>query len=118
MHLAGRLALVTGAGSGIGRAICLALARDGARVAALDLSIRKAEETHSLIAEAGGYGCALECDVTNESQVANVMKQIGGSHGVVDILVNCAGIGDRRPPLDVQIANWRHVIEVNLTGAF
>ena len=116
--LAGRTALVTGAGSGIGRAIACAFARNGAKVAALDRDSDGATQTVATIANEGGVARAVVCDITDESAVAHALDSVEEMFGPVTLLVNNAGIGERRPFLELSVQDWRRVIDVNLTGAF
>ena len=88
MNLNGRVAVVTGGGAGIGRAIALRLAADGARVAVLDIRQEPAEQTLEL---AGGDGVALVCDVSDSSAVDATFARIEAELGPVDVLVNNAG---------------------------
>ncbi|NWG54918.1 MAG: SDR family oxidoreductase [Hydrogenophilaceae bacterium] len=115
MKLAGRAALITGAGSGIGRAIAHAFAEEGARVAVVDRDEGGARETAALI---GAAASAFVCDITDEAAVSAAFDAAERAFGAVDILVNCAGVGDRRPPWEISVADWRRVIDINLTGAF
>jgi 3-oxoacyl-[acyl-carrier protein] reductase len=110
----GRLAVVTGGSRGIGRAICLALARDGAEIAVVDLDLAGAEETAALILRAGGKARAICADVSDEARVEALFKEIG----YVDILVNNAGICPTTPVLDIRASEWDRVLAVNLRGAF
>src|SRR5262245_21250855 len=88
-RLAGRTAIVTGGGSGIGQAICLLLARHGARVAILDLD---GDNTARQITAAGGSALSLRCDVSDQRAVANSFATVGERYGPLDVLVNSAGV--------------------------
>jgi NAD(P)-dependent dehydrogenase (short-subunit alcohol dehydrogenase family) len=118
-----KTALVTGAGSGIGRATALAFAREGARVIVADIDDASGHKTVDLIAATGGTGVFQRLDVTDPSQhleaVASARRQFGALH----IAVNNAGIsvgrsGSYRPLADVDIGDWDDVIGVNLGGVF
>src|SRR5476649_2473336 len=87
--LAGKTAIVTGGGSGIGRAIAERFAAAGARVAILDLS---AADTVRCIGDAGGTAIHLDCDVTSQAAVSDAFGQVIANHGAPDILVNSAGV--------------------------
>ena len=116
--LAGRVCVVTGAGSGMGRAISLALAKEGAKVAVLDLNTAGVAETAALIRGGGAQVVALTCDTADPSSVAQAAEQTAATLGPCNVLVNNAGI--LRPgPLDaLTLAEWNKVLSVNLTGYF
>ena len=120
ISLAGRRALVTGANSGIGQAIALALADAGADVVVNYLTHPEAAD--AVVAQITGKGrraLALLADVSNEADVDAMFAQMDAQWGGIDILVNCAGIdGVRAPAHEARMADWRRVIEVNLFGAF
>lgn len=123
MTHSGRVAVVTGGGSGIGRAIAEALATAGASVAVLDANGNAAEDTAGAIAATGGRAMAVACDVARPEAVAAAAHEIAAALGPVDILVNNAGISpkhDGRPAsiLEMDPAEWQRVLDVNLTGAF
>lgn len=121
-ELEGRSALVTGASSGIGRAIAVALAAAGARVAVNHRgggdSERRGAETVAQIEQAGGTACAIAADVSREDEVAQLFDTAQARHGPLDILVNNAGIEQPAPIQDMTLAQWQRVIDVNLTGQF
>lgn len=117
MRLAGKVALVTGAGQGMGRAIARLFAQEGAAVAALDLNLAAAEETVSGIPAAAGCS-AHAVDVTNSASVRAVFDALIARHGHVDIVVANAGTGEINTLAGTTDANWARVIGVNLTGAF
>ena len=118
VDLAGRTALVTGAGAGCGQAIALALAAKGASVAVSDLNIERADKTADAIRAAGGAARALHTDISNRFQAANTIEQTRDAFGAIDILVNAGAIFHAEPLLQVDEWNWRRQIEVNITGAF
>jgi NAD(P)-dependent dehydrogenase (short-subunit alcohol dehydrogenase family) len=117
-QLTGKTALVTGGGSGLGRAICCGLSEAGARVVAADISLPNAEQTVSLVKEAGGEAQAEELDVTKKSKVEGVVERTIRKWGAVDILVNCAGRAIRGTALDYSERDWDTIIDVNLKGTF
>ncbi|HEX8847863.1 MAG TPA: SDR family oxidoreductase [Pyrinomonadaceae bacterium] len=118
-RLEGRRALVTGANSGIGRAIALRLALEGAAVAVNYLS--RPEDADAVVKEiegAGTKGIAVQADVTNEQQVDAMFARAAEEFGGLDILVNNAGMETKYPFLEMPLDAWKKVIEVDLTGAF
>jgi NAD(P)-dependent dehydrogenase (short-subunit alcohol dehydrogenase family) len=114
--LEGRVAVVTGAGRGIGRAISLALAGAGARIALVDLTAADVAETSKLAAEAGAQCEAFGCDVREESQVQALAAQVSKRLGATHILVNNAGTAIRKRVHEFTLEEWRTVMETNLTG--
>ncbi|MBO0746115.1 MAG: SDR family NAD(P)-dependent oxidoreductase, partial [Candidatus Dormibacteraeota bacterium] len=117
----GRVAVVTGAAHGIGRAIAVELARRGATVFASDVLEQDLGEVAAACAAAGGSCHAVGADVTDEGRVAALAAVAGQVHGAVDILVNVAGgvLGQVGRPLEeVSPAAWQEIVDVNLTGAF
>jgi len=116
-HL-GKVAVVTGAGDGIGRAIALALAREGADVAVNDVESERAERVSAEISAIGRRSLAVTADVGQGSAVDEMFDRVISSFGTLDILVNNAGIGQRLVAEDITEADWRRVVDVNLTGVF
>lgn len=114
---ASRVALVTGGGRGIGREICLGLARDGRRVAVADLRAEEAATTVSLIEDLGGQALAVAMDVANGDSVTDGLLQVADEMGPIEILVNCAGWDELKPFLDTDEDFWDRIIEVNYKGA-
>ncbi len=117
-ELAGRIAIVTGAGSGLGRSIALGLARAGALVALADVDVAAAEATAGAIVEQGGAARAVRCDVTDEAAVAQAYQEVLAHWGGLDVLVNAAGIAPPYALVDLPVAKWRLALEINLTGYF
>lgn len=116
--LTDKRAVVTGGGSGIGRALCLALAEAGMDVVAADLDLAGAEETAALVAERGRRGLALECDVTEEASVAALADASWDALGSVDLIWNNAGVVTTRPFLETTLDDLRWVLDVNTVGVF
>lgn len=123
--LAGKVALVTGASSGIGRGAARAFAREGAKVVvAADKNIQGGEETAELIRAAGGEACFVKCDVSNALEVQKMVDQCLRTYGGLDYAFNNAGVGaDGKRMLEYDLANlpeedWDRVIGVNLKGAW
>lgn len=113
---ADRVALVTGGGSGIGRAVCLALAADGRQVAVGDLNVEGAAETAQLVADAGGRSLAVSMDVTSTDSVQQARLRVVDELGPIEVLVNCAGWDLLMPFLDTEEAFWDKVIDINFKG--
>ncbi|MCC6850571.1 MAG: SDR family oxidoreductase [Deltaproteobacteria bacterium] len=117
----GRVALVTGAASGIGRATAALLAREGARIAVVDRDAGGAAETTRLVREADGVAAPFTCDVARSAEVDAAVAAIAAALGPIDVLVNVAGIGDTAG-LDgvagVSDECWNAVLAVNLSGPF
>jgi glucose 1-dehydrogenase len=120
IQLNGKIALVTGGSSGIGRGIAESLAACGASVAVAYLSDRApADETVNAILAAGGRAIALKADVADEEAVHAMFEELDAALGPIDILINCAGIDGRSAQgWEAEPAAWKNVVSVNLFGAF
>jgi NAD(P)-dependent dehydrogenase (short-subunit alcohol dehydrogenase family) len=118
MRLAGKVALVTGAGNGIGRAIAERFAAEGASVVALDLEADAIAGVVSQINANGGRAEAVAGDIAKREDVINAVKLAVDRFGGLDILAANAGIADAQPLLDIEERSWRRIIDVNLTGTF
>jgi 3-oxoacyl-[acyl-carrier protein] reductase len=119
--LDGHIAAVTGAGSGIGRAIALGFAREAARVVVLDLNGEAAVETTQQILNAGGKADSFTLDVTKREDCVAIAKQVADKVGQVSILVNNAGINRRNAftaAPDAVIKDWEDILAINLHGVF
>jgi len=114
--LSGKVALVTGAGSGLGRGIAEGYAQLGAAVVVVDINPKTAQTVADGINAAGGQAIAVQCDVSQEDQVQAAVAQTVQGFGKVDILVANAGIGLRSPAEEMTIEQWDRVIAVNLKG--
>lgn len=118
-RFAGKSALITGAGGGIGRGIALRLAREGAAIAACDLDRERLDETMVHLKKMGQQCLALACDVAEEAQIEHTVKQALATLGAIDILVNNAGIGDTNKSFDeIDAGLWDRVYAVNVKGPF
>ena len=117
--MAGKIAVITGAGSGIGRAVALSLARRGYRSALTGRRIETLEETAALCGAEGGETLCVASDVSVRASVDSLFAQVIAHFGRVDLLFNNAGIGAPAVALDeLGEDDWRRVIDTNLTGAF
>jgi meso-butanediol dehydrogenase / (S,S)-butanediol dehydrogenase / diacetyl reductase len=114
----GKVALVTGAGSGIGRVVARELARSGAQVVASDASREGVEQTADEIAALGAHAIARRMDVTNAAEVAATVAEVSGTLGPITILVNCAGVSSMVPFLELTEEDWDFNMDVNAKGVF
>jgi NAD(P)-dependent dehydrogenase (short-subunit alcohol dehydrogenase family) len=111
-----QVVLVSGAGKGIGRALALAFARGGARVAANDLTPANLDGTLERIAAEGGAARAYLADVAKSLPVQTMVKQVQEDWGRIDILINNSGVAPQAPLLDMDEWDWQRTLEVNLSG--
>jgi 3-oxoacyl-[acyl-carrier protein] reductase len=126
MNLEGRVAIVTGASRGLGKAMAIELAREGASVAVAARTVEADKgplpgtihETVREIEKLGGKGIAVRCDVSNEEAVALMVDQVDREYGAVDILVNNAGVTTPESFLKLSTKKWDLVMNVNLKGTF
>ena len=118
MSLEGRIAVVTGAASGIGRAIALWLARDGADIALLDMDAGGARQVAEEVRGLGRRAVAVEVDVSSFAGMASAVERVRKELGPVTILVNNAGYGEFVPVAEMSEAQWDRMIDVHLKGTF
>lgn len=118
MKLAGKVALVTGAAQGIGKAVSLLLARNGADIVVSDINLEKAEETAKEVQTLGRKALAVKVDVAKLDDVEKMVEAILGQFGKVDILVNNAGIARDKLILRMTEEDWDAVLNINLKGTF
>ncbi|SFB86918.1 NAD(P)-dependent dehydrogenase, short-chain alcohol dehydrogenase family [Halobiforma haloterrestris] len=113
------VAIVTGGGSGIGRATAARFATEGTSVVVADVDVEGGEETVSRIEADGGEATFVECDVTDGDEVAAAVETAVDSYGGLDFAFNNAGIeGESAPSSEQSLSNWNRVIEINLSGVF
>jgi len=118
-RLKSKVAIVTGGSKGIGRAACFLMAEEGAKVALTDISDEEGRKAASQIREAGGAAEYWHLDVSNEEEVKNVISNVNGTFGKIDVLVNNAGIaGIDKPTHEVSKEEWMKVQAVNVNGVF
>jgi 3-oxoacyl-[acyl-carrier protein] reductase len=118
MELSEARALVTGAGRGIGRAIGLALAREGAKVALVARTASEIEALADEIARAGGTAVAIRCDVREKGACDAAVKRAADAFSGLNVLVNNAGVGGHAPVAETDDETWARILDTNLTGVF
>jgi NAD(P)-dependent dehydrogenase (short-subunit alcohol dehydrogenase family) len=117
-ELTGKVAVVTGASKGLGKAMALALAQAGAKLALASRDDALLAQTAAAIAAQGEEAAAFPCDVADEAQVARLETGVAARFGRIDILINNAGINIRKPITDFTLEEWNRVQTTNLTGVF
>ena len=110
--------LVTGGGSGIGQQVCYAMAREGARVAVGDLDIERAQETVAEIRRMKGEAHAFQIDVADPKAAGVFVDAAETALGRLDVLVNCAGVREIVPVLELSYEEWSRVMNINVSGTF
>jgi len=111
-----KVAVITGAAGGIGQAFAKRLAEDGVHIAIVDLG--DASDTAKMVEAAGRQAIAVKCDVSSESAVAAMAKQVRAKFSHVDIVINCAGIFPQKEFVDMTFADWRQALSINLDSTF
>jgi len=117
-RLDGRVAVVTGAGRGIGAAEAIKMAQEGASIAVLDLSAEAGQDTVAAIKKAGGEAVAIACDVSSAKQVGAAFEEVANRFGRIDILVNNAGLLRDNLLFKMSEDDWDKVLDVHLKGSF
>jgi NAD(P)-dependent dehydrogenase (short-subunit alcohol dehydrogenase family) len=117
-RLADKVAVITGGGSGLGRASALRFSAEGARVAIADLSLEAAEETVELVEKDGGQALAVAMDVADAASVDSALDAVAARFGRVDVLLNSAGIASRGSVANADEADWDRCFAVNVKGTF
>jgi len=118
MSLKNKIAIVTGAGQGIGKGIVLALANEGCNVVVSDIVLEDCKKVVEEIKKTGVEGLAVKCDVSKKEEVDNLIKKTIEKFGKIDILVNNAGIYPFKPFMEMQEADWDKVLNINLKSMF
>jgi NAD(P)-dependent dehydrogenase (short-subunit alcohol dehydrogenase family) len=118
MALTGQAAVVTGAGQGVGKAIALRLADDGAGIGVVDINRATAEDVATEVRRRGRPATAVELDVSQHRSVEDAFRRLEAELGRIDILVNNAGVETRAPLLEIRPEDWQRQLDVNLSGTF
>jgi NAD(P)-dependent dehydrogenase (short-subunit alcohol dehydrogenase family) len=118
MRLNGKVAVVTGSAAGMGKAMALRMAQEGAAMVITDIDVKGMDGVVSEITKAGGKAVACKADVTNRSELQNLMKTTVDAFGQIDILVNNAGVSRNRPFLEMTKEDWNFVLDIDLHGVF
>lgn len=117
-RFAGKTAIVTGGGGGIGTAICERLATEGAFVVVTDVVAENAQRTADAITSAGGQAIAMPADISNEAACTSLIEDVVKLRGQIDVLVNNAGLMRRGNILDISVTDWNELFAVNINAMF
>ena len=117
-RIAGKVVLVTGAASGIGKATAQRFAAEGAKVALADVNEPEAKRVAEAILKSGGEALSLKLDVTSEPDWESAITQVSARRGKLDVCVNCAGISFSQPLAETSLVDWHRILAVNLDGVF
>jgi NAD(P)-dependent dehydrogenase (short-subunit alcohol dehydrogenase family) len=118
MQLAGKIALITGASKGLGKAMAVALAQEGATIALVARDSEKLKHVQEEIEQSGGHAASFVADVTSEENVRRLDSEVSRQLGRVQILINNAGMNIRKNLIDFSLEEWRRVLDTNLTSVF
>ena len=116
--LDGKVAVITGASKGLGKAMALALAAEGAQIALVSRNIEQLNEVGRAVKNAGGEARVFQADVAEEEQVRKLERDVTGAFGKVHILINNAGINVRKPIVEFTLEEWHRVMNTNVTSVF
>jgi len=117
-NLAGKAALITGASKGLGKAMALALAQAGARLALVSRNQEQLKQTAAEALNLGAEAAVFQTDITDEAQVSKLAESVAHDCGPIQILINNAGVNLRKPVTEFTLTEWRHVSDTNLTSVF
>jgi NAD(P)-dependent dehydrogenase (short-subunit alcohol dehydrogenase family) len=116
--LDGKVAVITGASKGLGKAMALALAAEGAQIALVSRNLEQLNEVGRAVKNAGGKARVFQADVAEEEQVRKLERDVTGAFGKVHILINNAGINVRKPIVEFTLEEWHRVMNTNVTSVF
>ncbi|HXI43265.1 MAG TPA: SDR family NAD(P)-dependent oxidoreductase, partial [Bryobacteraceae bacterium] len=116
--LDGKVAVITGASKGLGKAMAMALAAEGAQIALVSRNIEQLNEVGRAVKSAGGEARVFQADVAEEEQVRKLERDVTGAFGKVHILINNAGINVRKPIVEFTLEEWNRVMNTNVTSVF
>ena len=116
--LEGKTALITGASRGLGKAMALALAEAGARLILVARDLELLTQTADAVRTLGSQASVFQTDVTDETQIQDMQREVAGEFGRIQILINNAGMNIRKPATEFTLHEWRQVIDTNMTSAF
>jgi len=116
--LDGKVAVITGASKGLGKAMAMALAAEGAKIALVSRNIEQLNEVGRAVKNAGGEARVFQADVAEEEQVRKLERDVTGAFGKVHILINNAGINVRKPIVEFTLEEWNRVMNTNVTSVF